>query len=159
MAKTKRPTNKTSIFISAVDSCAEIKGKARPGISAMGNDSILLHVDYPRLIDGSLDIDNAVKKLYPYASRWDYAIGYNGKVYFIEIHPADTKNVDEMIKKVKWLKEWLKDKAPQLKSLHSCGVYHWIPTGRVKISPNSRQYLKIAVNKLQLTTSPFHIGK
>ncbi len=156
--KTQTPSSSAS-FISAVDSCAEIKGKARPGLSALRTDSKMLKADNPRLIDGSVDIDTAVKNIYPADSRWDYAVEFNGQVFFIEIHPADTANIDEMIKKVKWLKAWLPAKAPMLKSMHRCGVYHWIPTGRVKISPNSRQFLKIAVNKLLLTTSPFHLDK
>lgn len=90
---------KENPFQKAVTDCAEIADALKPELSAMGGYSTLVKIENTRLIDGSVDIDNAVKKLYPNDSRWDYVIGYNGNAYFIEIHPADTKNVDEMIKK------------------------------------------------------------
>lgn len=45
--------------------------------------------------------------LYPNASRWDYAIGYDQKAWFVEVHPANTSNVKEMLKKVEWLESRL----------------------------------------------------
>ena len=87
----------------------------------------------------------------PNESRWDYVIGYNGSVFFVEIHPAQTSNVEEMIKKVIWLKNWLKGSAPELMSLHKCGVFHWIPSGKVKILSTSSQARKIAQNNLKIT--------
>ncbi len=138
-------------FQNAVKDCAEIADALKPGLSAMGGYSTLVKLGNTRLINGSVDIDNAVKELYPNDSRWDYIIGYNGNAYFIEIHPADTKNVNEMIKKVDWLKSWLESSATEIKALHKCGVFHWIPSGRVKILKTSMQYKRIAASKLLIT--------
>ena len=52
-----------------------------------------------RRLDGSLNIDEETKMLYPNESRWDYAVSCDGKVYYVEVHPANTSNVEEVIKK------------------------------------------------------------
>lgn len=77
-------------------------------------------------------------------------VGYNDEAFFIEVHPADTKNVDEMIKKVVWLKEWLAKTSPLLLNLHKNRIFYWIPSGRVRILKNSSQYKRIAANNLQI---------
>lgn len=146
MARTKK-----NQFKKAVDNCSEIRDWLKPGLSAMGPNSTAVRAENSGLIDGSVDIDSAVKNLRPGEPRWDYAVGYLDEAYFIEVHPADTKNVDEMVKKVTWLKKWLTDVAPDLKKLHKSGTYHWIPSGRVKILKNSTQYKKIVANNLLIS--------
>lgn len=146
----KAETTYINPFETAVDKSAELKGSWCPGLTAMGGNSIHVHVGDTRQLNGSVDIDQAVKISRPNEARWDYAIGYGSEAYFIEVHPADTKNVDEMVKKVSWLKQWLKSAAPELKKLHRCGMYHWIPSGRVKILKTSPQYKKIALHNLSI---------
>lgn len=65
----------------------------------------------------NLDIDAATKIKHPHDYRWDFAIGYAGKIYYVEIHPAYTAEVQRMIEKLKWLKHWLKEEAHQLDDL------------------------------------------
>lgn len=142
--------NETS-FIDAVNSTAEIAGHCQPGLQALGNNSAHVRTADPHSIDGSVNIDECLKHDHPSEPRWDYAVGYAGDAFFIEVHPANTSNVEEMIKKVVWLKNWLKSSAPTLLSLHRCGVFHWIPSGKVKILPNSSQSRKIAQNNLKIT--------
>ena len=138
-------------FKEAVINCKEISTAFQPGLKALGAESCHIRAVNPQLIDGSVNIDKCLKTLYPHASRWDYAIGYDGNAYFVEIHPADTSNVDEMIRKVGWLKKWLSESATDLQSLHKCKVFHWIPTGRVRILKGSTHYKKIAKNNLVIT--------
>lgn len=57
-----------------------------------------------RKLQGSVDIDACTKGKYPNDARWDYAIGYDGKAMFVEVHPANTSNVREMESKVAILK-------------------------------------------------------
>lgn len=142
---------KNNPFNTAIDSCDEIRGYMKQGLSALGRNSSKVKTQHPALIDGSVDIDTAVRSIRPDEPRWDYVVGYSGQAYFLEVHPADTKNVDEMVKKVTWLKHWLTVEAPDLKNLHKCGSYHWIPSGRVKILKTSPQYRKIAANNLTIT--------
>lgn len=144
-------------FQVAVDKCKEITGTTCPGLSAMGGNSILVKLADTLLAMGSVDIDSAVKQLRPDDPRWDYVIGYRKEAFFIEVHPADTSNVQEMIKKVRWLKNWLDSVATDLKNLHKCGCYHWIPSGRMNILRNSTQYRSIAANKLHIAAKPLRL--
>ena len=41
-------------------------------------------------LQGSLDIDSQVKAVYPNEPRWDYALSYDDRIYFFEVHPAET---------------------------------------------------------------------
>lgn len=137
-------------FNDAVGQCTEIKGALKPGLSALKGNSKVVRVADTKLIDGSVDIDEAVRDKYPEDSRWDYVVGYADEAFFIEVHPAATSNVDEMVKKVKWLKVWLSSCASELKKLHKKEVYYWVPSGRVNILPGSVQYRKIAAYRLQI---------
>lgn len=85
----------------------------------------------------------------------DYAIGYEQKAWFVEVHPANTSNVKEMLKKVEWLEGWLKDKGSQLAEIRRDHLHYWIPSGKVCISKTSPQYRSLAKHKLQITSSPF----
>ncbi len=137
-------------FIEAVKSCDEIKDALRPGLTALKANSKVVNAVNTKLIDGSVDIDEAVKTIRPNESRWDYVVGYADEAYFIEVHPANTSNVEEMVKKVRWLKNWLATTAPDLKALHKKEVYYWVPSGNVKILKGSVQDRKIAANHLQI---------
>lgn len=149
----KNPEKNTSTFCNAVSHCRDIADSLCPGLSALAGNSEYIKVANTRLIDGSVDIDSALRRRCPNESRWDYVFGYRGDAYFVEIHPADTKNVDEMIKKVKWLNFWLDSSAKEIRNIHKCGVFHWIPSGRVKILRTSRQYKKIAASNLLMTNT------
>lgn len=126
-------------FERAVEATADIAGHSQPGKQALGPAAGALSLADTRGLEGSVDIDKATRHLYPHDSRWDYAIGYNGRAYFLEMHPASTGNVREMINKVVWLKKWLAVKAPELKKLHGDGRYHWLATGSIRIAAGSPQ--------------------
>lgn len=49
-------------------------------------------------LQGSPDIDSQVKALYPNEPRWDYALSYDDKIYFFEVHPAETSEVDKVVR-------------------------------------------------------------
>ena len=108
-------------------------------------------------LQGSLDIDSQVKTLYPNEPRWDYALSYDDKVYFFEVHPAETSEVDKVVSKVIWLKSWLKAKAVKINELPKAEhPYTWVQSGRYAILPTAREMKKLAVsgvvtaNKLSL---------
>ena len=94
---------------------------------------------------------------YKGAPLWDYMIGYDSEVFFVEIHPASTSNVKEMIKKVQWLKEWLRESGKVFfENQTTRESYRWVATNRVNITKSSRQAFEIARNGLsfpQKTTS------
>lgn len=100
--------------------------------------------------DGSVDIDSLTAREYHDANRWDYAIGYNGKVFFAEIHPAYTSEVLRVIQKMKWLKVWLQEKAPLLDALPKGNPsFSWIQSGKGGILPGSKQAKLAAANGLK----------
>lgn len=137
-------------FKTAVKATQEISNGFCNGLQALRNDSDKITVDDTKKLNGSVDIDACTHTLYPNDSRWDYAIGYNNKAYFVEIHPADTSNVNEMVKKADWLSKWLKEKAPALKKISANDVFYWIPSGRCAIENSSTQKRKLAQKKIQL---------
>ena len=72
-------------------------------------------VKRPAGCTGSVDLDAHFEKIEPDANRWDYGVGFKKAdadrdfVLWIEPHPASRRgNVDEVIKKLDWLKEKLK---------------------------------------------------
>lgn len=111
-----------------------------------------VNVTDPRKLQGSLDIDTQVQKKYPQEPRWDYALSYDDKLYFFEVHPASTSEVDAVIKKLIWLKDWLKNKAPEINKLQK-GVhpYVWIQSGRYDILDSGKSGKKLAASGIVVT--------
>ena len=98
-------------------------------------------------LQGSLDIDSQVKALYPNEPRWDYALSYDDKIYFFEVHPAETSEVDKVVNKVKWLKCWLKTHAPEINKLPKAEhPYTWVQSGRYAILPTAREKMKLSIS-------------
>lgn len=60
----------------------------------------------------------------------------------------------EMINKANWLESWLKEKATELANIREDNLY-WIPSGKVAILKNSKQYRQLALHKLVLVSNPF----
>lgn len=122
MNKNKKTKSSASIkaFRKAVEGTPDVAGGYNSGLQALekvDKNAVKLADDHK--VDGSLNIDRETKHIYPNDSRWDYAIGYEGKVYFVEVHPANSSNISEMTKKKEWLKNWLNSKAPLLDALPS----------------------------------------
>ena len=144
--KTKSIPEKHSAFQKAVAQTSDVAQGYRKGLQALRrNETSLSVAANPQKLDGSLDIDSTVKHLYPESSRWDYAVCYDLKVCFVEVHPAYTSEVQTMKQKLSWLKAWLTEKAPAINALptHS-QKYVWVQSGKSAILPNSRQAKELA---------------
>ena len=145
-------------FQVAVENTEEVKNGFRVGKQAIKNaDRNKVDVAESKKLQGSLDIDRQVKTLYPMDPRWDYALSYADKIYYFEIHPAETSEIDKVVSKVKWLKNWLKTKADEINKLPKAEhPYIWIQSGRYAILPTSKDKMKLSVcgivttNKLSL---------
>lgn len=122
------------------------------GLQALKANAAKVVANEPRKLEGSVDIDACTLELYPAEPRWDYVIGYEDHAYFLEVHPANTSNVNEMIRKADWLKQWLKQKAPALKRLAANDTLYWIPSGKYAIRPGSPQYRKLAQSRILLVS-------
>jgi len=115
----------------------------------------------PRRLTGSIDLDSALSSEPGYANapRWDYGIGYKPRcaeerAIWIEVHPASTSNVREVISKANWLRTWLRENAPPL-ALLTIGdgpirPFVWIATARVHIPRNSPQARQLAIAGLDM---------
>lgn len=141
----------STTFKSIVQAIPVIAGAYREGLQALeSKDAGKVKPQNPRKLSGSVYLDKCLKTTNPHDARWDYVIGYSEKAYFVEVHPANTSNVDEVVKKKKWLEVWLKTNALDLKAMMAGTSYYWIASGKVAILPNSPQARKIAKNKLVL---------
>jgi hypothetical protein len=89
----------------------------------------------------SVDIDSCLKEDYPNENRWDYAVFIDIdavlKTAFIEIHPANESEVDEVIKKAQWMKRWIMDN--QIRVITENRKFFWVSSGNVKITKNSQK--------------------
>lgn len=86
-------------FQVAIENTEEVKDGFCQGKQAVksADRSKVVAADNNKL-QGSLDIDSQVKALYPNEPRWDYALSYDDKIYFFEVHPAETSEVDKVVR-------------------------------------------------------------
>ena len=140
-------------FQKAVEGTPDISTAYRSGLQALKrSDRGVFDVADTRLLDGSVDIDTAVKEKYPNENRWDYAIGYSGKVCYVEVHPAYTSEVLAVENKLRWLKTWLKEKAPLMDAIpKATPAFVWAQTGKGAILPRSSQARKLATMGIAVT--------
>jgi hypothetical protein len=107
----------------------------------------------PQRCGGSLFIDKCLldQNKYPEANRWDYAIDYNGEVFFVEFHSANSRQVEKVISKLEWLKDWLNTNAPEINKLKSITKfpYYWVQSSDFQIPLHSSQYRRIVQKKLK----------
>ncbi|WP_434687102.1 hypothetical protein [Pseudanabaena minima] len=136
-------------FKEAISATPLLKDAYRNGLQALGNYSNKVRPSDTKKCEGSVDIDTAVKDIYRNASRWDYAIGYDGTTYFIEVHSADTSEVTSVLKKFSWLKEFLVTDAPELNQQPKKRFY-WISSGGNNILKGSPQARKLASSGITL---------
>jgi hypothetical protein len=135
-------------FKAAIAATPLLKNAYKEGLQALGSYSVKVKPTDTKKCEGSVDIDAAVKSVYPEDSRWDYAIGYDGKTYFIEIHSAETSQVTPVLKKFVWLKDFLVAEASELNKENK--RFYWIASGRTQILKGSVQERKLALSGIML---------
>ena len=131
-------------FTNAVLNTHEIAGCLKTGLQALGGNRSKVDVGNTRQLEGRVDIDTCIKRIYPNDPRWDYVFGYKGKVYYVEVHEATIGEIGEVVKKFEWLKHWRKVVAERLEALEDVSSYHWVATKRVAISAKSDHRRKLA---------------
>ena len=138
--KTKIP-GKIMTFKEAVEATPDVANGYQSGLNAIENKyRNRIQVSNTRLLNGSVDIDSCTTCLYPNDNRWDYAFSYNQKVYFMEVHSANTHEVSVVLSKLKWLKDWLVQHAPDINKLKAPQPYFWIQSKGFAVLPTSPQY-------------------
>ena len=140
-------------FEIAVEGTAEIAPHLRRRLDALSRaDRSSIKASELRRVTGSVDIDVALRLMYPNANRWDYAIGYrisnqDDMAYFVEVHKATVAEVPRVVKKKQWLEGWMQDK-PLGDLSHRRFV--WVSAGPIKIPPTSPQRRELNKHGLQL---------
>ena len=116
-------------FPDAVRSTLELTECLKSGLQALGSNRRKIRVDSTRDLTGSVDIDACLARRYPNAPRWDYAFGYKDRVYYVEIHQRRTSEMENVIAKLEWLRQWRKRSAKSLENLkHRAYLsldFHW----------------------------------
>jgi hypothetical protein len=127
----------------------------QPGLQALGTHSQHVQCAETERLGGSVNLDEALKPLYPTEPRWDYALGWHrgsGEVaIWVEVHPAYTSEVEVVIRKLQWLRGWLATSAPALDALtkRDESPFFWLATGGVSITRNSPQARRLAKSGLR----------
>lgn len=125
----------------------------RPGLQALGAYSKKIRLADPKIVTGSVDIDSTLAKTYAASNRWDYGIGLKrsrGKecAVWVEIHGAVVDEVGTLVRKVTWLKDYLKAYAPELWTLTLATPeavrFVWLGTKDVHLSKNSPGFRRAA---------------
>jgi len=126
-------------FQQAVAQTTEIQGSWRPGLQALkGADRVHITAKVPRLLSGSVDLDESLARGYPNANRWDYGVGRKGRakandqVYWVEVHPATGQEVPTVLRKLGWLRSWLSSSQFPLREPQP--EFIWISSGRTSSS-------------------------
>ena len=134
----------TLTFQQAIKATPDVANGYQTGLGALGQYSKKISATNPRLLNGSIDIDACTTAKYPNENRWDYALAYSQKVYFVEVHSASTSQVSVVFRKLQWLKDWLNSEAPEINKLKAQQPYYWIMTNNNRILRGSSQARQIS---------------
>lgn len=135
-------------FKEAIANTPLLEKAFKDGLQALGSNSSKVKPTDTKKCEGSVDIDAAVKSTYPNASRWDYALGYEGTTHFIEVHTAKTDEVKPVLNKYQWLKYFLVKDAPELNKEPK--RFHWIASGGNHILKGSVQARQLATSGINM---------
>src|SRR5579885_1606851 len=141
-------------FRKAVEATGSVAAHYRAGLQALPKrDADCIQCANTKRLTGSVNVDDALKATEPNAPRWDYGIGHrrgnNEVAIWVEVHPASSDGIKDMLSKLKWLKGWLHRKAPKLAALTQ-NDYYWVATdATIAITPASRQAKRLAAAGLR----------
>ena len=140
-------------FKDAVEKTEDLAETYRLGLQALRSvDRKRIQCSNTRHLTGSVDLDGALRDSHPNDPRWDYGIGLriaknSDRVIWIEVHPASSSHIRDVLRKFGWLREWLTSSALCLKTIST--DYVWIASGKVSIPPNSPQRRKLAAQGIR----------
>ena len=135
-------------FKQIVAATGDISKCYQVGLRGLGTHSNKVKLHDTTKCTGSVDLDTGTTAKYPNANRWDYFFCYKGQVYFVEVHGAKSDEVSTVIKKLKWLKEWLNNHATEINKIKAKTVtpYYWVQSHGFHIPRNSPQFRQAAQN-------------
>ena len=142
-------------FKESIQLTASINQAYQPGLEALPkSDRNHISVQRPRSLSGSINLDLTLSKSEPSSHRWDFGIaqkvGDGEKIYWVEIHPESTSEINTVIKKLTWLKQWLADAGGHLGFKNfSNREFIWISSGKTALIPSGQQSKLLASNGLR----------
>ncbi len=150
-------------FKQAVENTPEIKDHYRQGLQGIRHDDRQrIHCSTPRLLGGSLNLDEALRTANANDPRWDYGIGVRISargdiVIWLEVHPASSLHIDAVLKKLQWLQAWLRNSAPAFMRLPP--RFCWLATGRISFRRGSPQEKRIAQKGLRFPVKQLDLDR
>ncbi|MBM4045808.1 MAG: hypothetical protein FJ279_11890 [Planctomycetes bacterium] len=138
-------------FKAAVLAVPQLRGAYCPGLQALRErDRDRIECRGTRRLAGSINLETALPSASPHEPRWDYGIGHGSghedEAIWVEVHPASSHHVTEVIRKAQWLKGWLRRHASALLTMtRKPDGYVWLATGTVSLQRGSRQARQLAL--------------
>lgn len=136
-------------FKAAVKKTPNLGNAWRPGLQALRpEDKPHIKTEDTRRFSGSADIDTALRKVEPNANRWDFAISYRHTnrnsefIYWIETHTGSDNQIKIVLKKLEWLKNWLRGDGKNFSSFG--GDFLWVSSGYTFFTKGSKQVKELA---------------
>ena len=151
-------------FKEEVELTPNLNGKWKAGLGALRAEDkphIKLEDTSTDRLRGSVDIDTAWVRLEPQANRWDFAIGYQHSnrsdefIYWVETHTGSDGQIQKMLKKYEWLKNWMKNDGKRLDKFDR--MFVWAPSGATSFTKGTTQVKRLAEKGLFYSGSIFKI--
>lgn len=141
-------------FKKDVKKTPNLKTAWRAGLGALrAQDRPHVVAEDTRQLKGSVDVDAALQHREPNAHRWDFAIGYRHTnrarecVYWVEIHTASDREVNVVLNKLRWLREWLAGDGRLLARFERDFI--WVSSGATSFTLGAPQLKQFAQLGLQ----------
>lgn len=140
-------------FEEAVRHTPDLEDAYKPGLQALRPvDGNHVSATNPRSIAGSVDLDAALRPLAPNSPVWDYGVAQRAgrdmeRVFWIEIHPATTGEINSVLAKLEWLKGWLRNDGTRLDGFDR--EFVWVASGRTALRPGAQQTKRMAAMGLR----------
>ena len=138
----------------AVAQTPHLQGAWKRGLGALrAQDRPHIAAQNTHNLSGSADLDAALQQQEPNAHRWDFAIGYQHInrplecIYWVEIHTATDREVNVVLDKLRWLKQWLRGDGQRLALFERDFI--WVSSGGTSFTLTSPQQKQFAVLGLQ----------
>lgn len=149
-------------FKETVENTPNLVNSWKTGLQALrAEDRVHIKPENPRKLAGSVDIDTSLRELEPNANRWDFAIGYQHSnredevIYWVETHTGSDSQISVMLRKLEWLKNWMRGDGLELAKFEKDIV--WVPSGATSFTKGSTQVKSLAMRGLRYSGSVLRI--
>jgi hypothetical protein len=136
-------------FKEAIEQTPNLQNSWRDGLGALrAEEKPHIKAEDTRRLCGSADVDAAFQPREPNANRWDFAIGHqhtnrkDGFIYWVETHTGSDNQIKVVLKKLEWLKTWLRRDGQRLDKFDRDMI--WVSSGYTLFTKGSAQVKTLA---------------